>query len=161
MVWKSQGNLLRCASTFWSQAASGPILSLPLLPLLDQVLPEAAPEMRIHGQVIYQGSVSGRNWEGSEGARTGKARIPAGERGQAEGQPQPHPAGSPRAEVAAQSFSRLEASAGVSCIAAAAKPLQSCPTLCDRRHGSPPGSPVPGILQARTLEWVAISFSKA
>ena len=45
--------------------------------------------------------------------------------------------------------------------AAAAKPLQSCPTLCDLIHGSPPGSPVPGILQARTLEWVAISFSNA
>ena len=45
--------------------------------------------------------------------------------------------------------------------AAAAKPLQSCPTLCDPIDGSPPGSPVPGILQARTLEWVAISFSSA
>ena len=45
--------------------------------------------------------------------------------------------------------------------AAAAKSLQSCPTLCDPRDGSPPGSPIPGILQARTLEWVAISFSKA
>ena len=45
--------------------------------------------------------------------------------------------------------------------AAAAKSLQSCPTLCDPRDGSPPGSPVPGILQARTLEWVAISFSSA
>ena len=45
--------------------------------------------------------------------------------------------------------------------AAAAKSLQSCPTLCDPRDGSPPGSPVPGILQARTPEWVAISFSKA
>ena len=43
--------------------------------------------------------------------------------------------------------------------AAAAKLLQSCPTLCDPIDGSPPGSPVPGILQARTLEWVAISFS--
>ena len=43
--------------------------------------------------------------------------------------------------------------------AAAAKSLQSCPTLCDPRDGSPPGSPVPGILQARTLEWIAISFS--
>ena len=41
----------------------------------------------------------------------------------------------------------------------AAKSLQSCPTLCDPRDGSPPGSAVPGILQARTLEWVAISFS--
>ena len=41
--------------------------------------------------------------------------------------------------------------------AAAAKSLQLCPTLCDPRDGSPPGSPVPGILQARTLEWVAIS----
>ena len=43
--------------------------------------------------------------------------------------------------------------------AATAKSLQSCPTLCDPRDGSPPGFPVPGILQARTLEWVAISFS--
>ena len=43
--------------------------------------------------------------------------------------------------------------------AAAAKSLQSCPTLCDPIDGSPPGSPVPGILQARILEWVAISFS--
>ena len=45
--------------------------------------------------------------------------------------------------------------------AAAAKSLQSCPTLCDPIDGSQPGSPVPGILQARTLEWVAISFSNA
>jgi len=45
--------------------------------------------------------------------------------------------------------------------AAAAKSLQSCPTLCDPIDGNPPGSPVPGILQARTLEWVAISFSNA
>ena len=45
--------------------------------------------------------------------------------------------------------------------AAAAKSLQSCPTLCDPTDGSPPGSPVPGILQARTLEWVAIAFSNA
>ena len=44
---------------------------------------------------------------------------------------------------------------------AAAKSPQSCPTLCDPIDGSPPGSPVPGILQARTLEWVAISFSNA
>ena len=46
-------------------------------------------------------------------------------------------------------------------VAAAAKSLQSCPTLYDPIDGSPPGSPVPGILQARTLEWVAISFSNA
>ena len=45
--------------------------------------------------------------------------------------------------------------------AAAAKWLQLCPTLCDPIDGSPPGSAVPGILQARTLEWVAISFSSA
>ena len=45
--------------------------------------------------------------------------------------------------------------------AAAAKSLQSCLILCDPIDGSPPGSPVPGILQARTLEWVAISFSNA
>ena len=46
-------------------------------------------------------------------------------------------------------------------LATAAKSLQSCPTLCDPRDGSLPGSPIPGILQARTLEWVAISFSNA
>ena len=45
--------------------------------------------------------------------------------------------------------------------AAAAKSLQSCPTLCNPMYGSPPGSPVPGILQARTLEWVAVSFFNA
>ena len=45
--------------------------------------------------------------------------------------------------------------------AAAAKSLQSCPTLCDPIDGSPTGSPVPGILQARILEWIAISFSNA
>ena len=55
---------------------------------------------------------------------------------------------------------------GVTCdlppaVAAAAKSLQSCPTLCDPIDGSPPGSPVLGILQARILEWVAISFSNA
>ena len=44
--------------------------------------------------------------------------------------------------------------------AAAAESLQSCPTLCDPIDGSPPASPVPGILQARTLEWVAIAFSE-
>ena len=45
--------------------------------------------------------------------------------------------------------------------AAAAKSLQSCPTLCDPIDGSPPGSPIPGILQARILEWVVILFSNA
>ena len=45
--------------------------------------------------------------------------------------------------------------------AAAAKSLQLCPTQCDPIDGGPPGSPVPGILQARTLEWIAISFSNA
>ena len=57
-----------------------------------------------------------------------------------------------------EALSLLEASKGY---AAAAKSLQSCLTLCDPIHGSPPGSPVPGILQARKLEWVAISFSNA
>ena len=46
-------------------------------------------------------------------------------------------------------------------VAATAKSLQSCPTLCDPIDGSPPGSPIPGILQARTLEWVASPFSNA
>ena len=49
----------------------------------------------------------------------------------------------------------------VTAAAAAAKSHQSCPTLCDPRDGSSPGSAIPGILQARTLEWVAISFSNA
>ena len=51
--------------------------------------------------------------------------------------------------------------AAAAAAAAAAKSLQSCLTLCDPIDGSQPGSPVPGILQARTLEWVAISFSNA
>ena len=51
--------------------------------------------------------------------------------------------------------------AAAAAAAAAAKLLQSWPTLCDPIDGSPPGSPIPGILQARTLEWVAISFSSA
>jgi len=49
----------------------------------------------------------------------------------------------------------------ITAAAAAAKLLQLCPTLCDPIDSSPPGSPIPGILQARTLEWVAISFSNA
>ena len=75
--------------------------------------------------------------------------------------------------LATLSFSILNSSAGIPspllallvvmlpAATAAAKPLQSCPTLCDPRDGSPPGSAVPGVLQARTLEWVAISFSNA
>ena len=55
----------------------------------------------------------------------------------------------------------LEYAAAAAAAAAAAKSLQSCPTLCDPIDGSLPGSPVPGILQARTLEWVAISYSNA
>ena len=51
--------------------------------------------------------------------------------------------------------------AAAAAAAAAARSLQSCPTLCDPIDGSPPGSPVPGILQARTLGWVAVSFSSA
>ena len=57
----------------------------------------------------------------------------------------------------------VEVSGSRACLgpAAAAESLQSCSTLCDPIDGSPPGSPIPGILQARTLEWVAISFSNA
>ena len=58
----------------------------------------------------------------------------------------------------AKSRTRLS---GFHCKVRYAKSLQSCPTLCDPIDGSPPGSPVPGILQARTLEWIAISFSKS
>ena len=63
---------------------------------------------------------------------------------------------SPR-RAAAESDMQLHAAAA----AAAAKSLQLCPTLCDPIDSSPPGSPVPRILQARTLEWVAISFSNS
>ena len=58
-------------------------------------------------------------------------------------------------------FSRLKYISTAAAAAAAAESLQSCPTLCDPIGGSPPGSPVPGILQTRTLEWAAISFSYA
>ena len=57
--------------------------------------------------------------------------------------------------------SLLHSRSSAAAAAAAAKSLQSCSTLCDPLDGSPPGSPIPGILQARTLEWVAISFSNA
>ena len=64
-----------------------------------------------------------------------------------------------------RTFGNLPKHIVITCVpnaaAAAAKLLQSCPTLCDPIDGSPPGSPIPGILQARTLEWVAISFSNA
>ena len=56
-------------------------------------------------------------------------------------------------------FTLIQISFNLAAAAAAAALLQSCPTLCDPIDGSPPGSPVPGILQARILEWVAISFS--
>ena len=59
------------------------------------------------------------------------------------------------------SASHVWAKINMELCAAAAKLLQSCPTLCDPIDGSSPGSPVPGIPQARTLEWVAISFSNA
>ena len=65
----------------------------------------------------------------------------------------------PRSHRLSQSY--LLDSTVVSAVAAAAKSPQSCPTLCDPTDGSPPGSPVPGSLQVRTLEWAAISFSNA
>ena len=65
------------------------------------------------------------------------------------------------AESANFSISLKKMMSAICCAAAAAKSLQSCPTLCDPTDGSPRGSPIPGILQARTLEWVAISFSNA
>ena len=64
--------------------------------------------------------------------------------------------GMPRSDLHFRKFTLDDGAA-----AAAAKSLQSCPTLCDPIDGSPPGSPVPGILQAGTLEWAAISFSNA
>ena len=58
------------------------------------------------------------------------------------------------------SLGRDVAAAAAAAATVAAKSLQSCPTLCNPIDGGPPGSPIPGILQARTLEWVTISFSK-
>ena len=69
--------------------------------------------------------------------------------------------GALKAAVHRVAESDSESGLQLSTAAAAAKSLQSCSTLCDTIDGSPPGSPVPGILQARTLEWVAISFSNA
>ena len=63
--------------------------------------------------------------------------------------------------MSAQDQIQVVTPAAAAAAAAAAKSLQSCPTLCNPIDGSPPGFPVPGILQARTLEWVAISFSNA
>ena len=64
-------------------------------------------------------------------------------------------------EVSGLLTSHSSVSMATAAAAAAAKSLQSCLTLCDPIDGSPPGSPIPGILQARILEWVAISFSSA
>ena len=64
-------------------------------------------------------------------------------------------------EILKKIYTYIKESMVLGAAAAAAKSLQSCPTLCHPIDGSPPGSPVPGILQARTLEWVAISFSNA
>ena len=66
-----------------------------------------------------------------------------------------------RGQFSEEYLIKLEESQKNSAAAAAAKSLQSCLTLCDPIDGSPSGSPIPGILQARTLEWVAISFSNA
>ena len=65
----------------------------------------------------------------------------------------------PKASLCGREASQMDPL--VPAAAAAAKARQSCPTLCDPIDGSPPGSPLPGILQARTLEWVAIAFSSA
>ena len=67
----------------------------------------------------------------------------------------------PRRCLPSRVGSSLSEQSGSLAAAAAAKSLQSCPTLCDPIDSSPLGSPVPGILQARALEWVAISFSNA
>ena len=64
-------------------------------------------------------------------------------------------------QLACKNSSMCLRNPAVSSVAAAAKSLQSCPTLCDPTDSSPPGSPVPGVLQAKTLGWVAISFSDA
>ena len=75
-----------------------------------------------------------------------------------------HPLSSPSPAfslVGADKYSSIPLIWGTAAATAAAKSLQLCPTLCNPIDGSPPGSPIPGILQARTLEWVAISFFNA
>ena len=67
----------------------------------------------------------------------------------------------PESSYLASNPTNIRIRLGGSAAAAAAKSLQSCPTLCDPTDSSPPGFPTPGILQARTLEWVAMSFSSA
>ena len=67
----------------------------------------------------------------------------------------------PRVTTPLDIMSALSCMGMLPAAATAAKSFQSCPTLCDPIDGSPPGSPIPGILQARTLEWVAIAFSNA
>ena len=66
-------------------------------------------------------------------------------------------------DITSRGLSAVMKRSAIDCAAAAAaaKSRQSCPTLCNPIDSSPPGSPVPGMLQARTLEWVAISFSNA
>ena len=66
-----------------------------------------------------------------------------------------------RVQFSYETKAKIQEITAAATAAAAAKSLQSCPTLCNPTDGSPPGSPIPGILQARTLEWVAISFSEA
>ena len=62
--------------------------------------------------------------------------------------------------ISSNTFSDPLSCPSAAAAAAAARSLQSCPTLCDPIDGSPPGSPVPGILQTRTLEWVAIPYNE-
>jgi len=76
--------------------------------------------------------------------------------------PGKHPAAGDRKRIPNRpGFQSPFQNANLAPAAAAATSLQSCPTMCNPIDGSPPGFPVPGILQARTLEWVAISFSNA
>ena len=77
------------------------------------------------------------------------------------GQRPGHPHGEPGTQMSVPHVNFTRPPSSVIAAAAAAKSLQSCPTLCDPIDGSPPGSPFPGILQARALEWVVISFSNA
>ena len=90
------------------------------------------------------------------------ASLPKAQGSEEEDGETPKASGSALSPATAQGFQEEESIGEVwTQVAAAAKSLQSCPTLCDPIDGSPPGSPILGILQARTLKWVAISFSNA
>ena len=125
---------------------------------------EAGPLLTVDFPLIYElrRPKEGPFWAWSlEGKRALDHNGEGFMRGQCVSDCSPHlPSPPDTKQVLGEGGSRDAEARVVAAAAAAAKSLQSCLTLCDPIDGSPPGSSIPGILQARTLEWVAISFSK-